>query len=531
MDRTGYYIAIILSFILFSCGQVGIITGGQVDDKAPKPILSQIDPPIASLNTAPDKIIIPFDEFIALNKPAQNISVTPKDVTIDYSISGKSLLLERKEGKWKENTTYSVSLNRAVKDITEGNDSIMLYVFSTGPYIDSLSCSFYVMDAYSRKSLNEIEVGLFLDPLLNDTSDVRPRYLSSTDKNGKANFQYLKDSNYYAYAFNDENKNSRLDPTEKRGRLRLPIQPVTSDSVLDTLYLMPPVIDEVRVLSNEFISPGLWSIGFNKTITETDSIQYLGNNLLSFTWNDQRDSLTFYLMNQLSGSASFILKGKTSDTITKRFFFKEDPELTFTNNLKSNRLQFGDTLMLTFNDAIERLDTGNISCFLTIDSTKRAIHPSFEIIDGNKLKVYGFDRSASKQINLDFLPNSIIGYNLSNKDSLELVATIGLKKDLGSLIIELDTTILNSVLIISNDKGEEVARKVLDNNKKVLFENLSPGKYRYSILLDENKNGQWDTGNIFSGVESEKVLWFEKSSIVRANWDVESSLDIRSKLK
>lgn len=530
MDRPAYYIIILLSFLLSSCGQVGTITGGPVDESAPKPLLSQVDPPVASLNVSPDKIIIPFDEFIALNKPAQNIAVTPKDVSLDYSISGKSLVLDRKEGQWKENTTYSISLNRAVKDITESNDSIMLYVFSTGSFIDSLSCSFYVFDAYSRKSLSEIEVGLFLDPLQDDTSDVRPRYLNSTNKNGKVSFQYLKDSNYYAYAFNDENKNSRLDPNENRGRLNLSFQPVTSDSVLDTLYLMPPVIDEVRVLSNEFLSPGIWSIGFNKSIREVDSIEYLGDNLLSYTWNDKRDSLTFYLTNKLSGNGSFILKAKTSDTITKRFFFKEEPELKFSNNLRRNKLQFGDTLTLTFNDVVEKIDTTNVMCFMSIDSIQTQLYPSFKIVDANMLKVYGFDRSISNQVSLSFLPNSIRCLNLSNKDTLSLVGQIGLKKDLGSLIVELDTVVLNSVLVISNEKGQEIARKVLVENKKVVFKNLTPGKYTYSLLLDENNNGQWDTGNIFSGVEPEKILWFQKSSIVRANWDVESSLDISSKL-
>ena len=37
------------------------------------------------------------------------------------------------------NTTYTISFNHAVQDITEKNDSIFQFVFSTGDYIDSLS--------------------------------------------------------------------------------------------------------------------------------------------------------------------------------------------------------------------------------------------------------------------------------------------------------------------------------------------------------------------------------------------------------
>lgn len=531
MDRTKHCIILALSFLLASCGQVGVITGGEIDNKAPKPLTEEMEPAMASLNTFPETIRIPFDEYIALNKPAENISVSPKDVTLDYQVKGRSLVLQLKEGSWKKNTTYSISLNRAVKDITEGNDSILFYVFSTGSYIDSLKCSFIVRNSYDKSAQDDITVGLFDKPLTSDTSNVTPRYFSSTDKEGTVNFNYLKAGDYFVYAFNDENKNSQLDPGENRGKLKSTIRPQAVDTILDTIYMMPPEVGELRVLSNEFISPGLWCIGFNKPVNKSDSIIYLGSNLINYLWSQKRDSLTFYLENELSGSESFILKGDSVDTISKRFFFKEKPEISFQTNLKNKNLRFGDTLSLVWNDPVEALDSTKVRCLISVDSVESIIHPVFEFSRKDHLKIHGFDRKSSKDVSITFLPTSIKGYNSVLSDTLMLEFKLGEKKDLGALIFSLDTIPPNGLLILENSKGEEIRRKTLTNEDQIKFVNLPPGNYTYRILLDTNKNGEWDTGNIFKDIEPEKVLFFKSSSVVRANWDVEVSLDIQSKLR
>jgi hypothetical protein len=42
-------------------------------------------------------------------------------------------------GELSKETTYAIYLNRTVKDVHEGNDTLITYVFSTGKWIDSIT--------------------------------------------------------------------------------------------------------------------------------------------------------------------------------------------------------------------------------------------------------------------------------------------------------------------------------------------------------------------------------------------------------
>lgn len=535
LDRYTYRLIVVALLFLTSCGQVGTITGGAVDERAPIPIADEIEPPMASTNTYPDEIIIPFNEYIALNKPTQNISVIPNDVTLDHTIKKKSLVLSVKEGEWKENTTYSIYLNRAVKDITEANDSIMQYVFSTGGFIDSLKGGVTVLNAYNQSLMEGVTVGLFQQELHTDESELSPRYFTATDKNGIASFNYLRDDNYYLYAFKDENQNNTMDKNEWRGKMSNLFVPGVHDSVTDTIFLMPPQPGPLSVVSNEFISPGIWCVGFNKRVPDTISFDALeGTNIIAEEWNEQRDSITFFLKNELSGNASFSFENpatKTKDTINKRFFFKEPPILQAKHNLDQNVLTYGDTLLLSWNDPILSMLPNKIQGFYyENDSTKKDMSFDLSLVSPNKLKVIS-EVDQGLKIELNFPPDAIQGENLSLKDTLNISYTRGKSKDVGSIIFNLEKTLDNGVLILMNRKGEEVLRKPIDNRNPVIIEHLKPGNYRYAILFDENQNDIWDSGNIFTNLPPENIIWFKKPVTVRGNWEIETEVEWRTPLK
>lgn len=530
MDRSGNSIILLLLLILSGCGQVGTITGGPVDNEAPKPILTEIQPPQASKNISPNKIEIPFDEYIAMNKPAENIKVAPNDVMLDHSIQGKTLVLSKTDGEWEKNTTYSIYLNRAVKDITENNDSIMLYVFSTGPVIDSLKASVVVQNAYDQKPVKDITIGLYENELLSDTANQEPRYFSTSDKSGLAQFEYLKSGDYFVYAFQDENRNNKLDANESRGKMMKHLIPHPTDTVLDTLILMPPPEKELRVLSNEFISQGVWCLGFNKPVSDSYKLSFSGDDLIDSVWNRRKDSITFFLENPLSGNETLIIKSEFStDTITKRFFYKEKPGLSASNNLTQDHLPFGDTLTFSWNDGLKKVDTSSIISSATVDSSKVQLTPKYIIVESNKLKVFNLPRKANS-VSISFLPNAITGNNLHLADTLELDFTLGKEKDLGSLNIVLDTIPSHGVIILHSLR-KEVKRKAIKNKNLISFSHLKPGKYSFSILIDSNENGTWDTGDIFKNRPAERMLWFNQTSTVRANWEVETTLNIKNKLE
>jgi hypothetical protein len=53
-----------------------------------------------------------------------------------------------------------------------------------------------------------------------------------------------------------------------------------------------------------------------------------------------------------------------------------------------------------------------------------------------------------------------------------------------------------------------------------------PGEYSFRIILDENKNEKWDPIDVQQQKQAEDVLYFNTPVKVRANWEVETTLEI-----
>lgn len=530
-----YYIGIFFFVlaILASCGQVGTITGGEEDRSAPKVLVDKVRPPMGSTNTYPQKIVIPFDEFIELNKPAENIRVAPQDVRLNYAIKKKSLELTIREGEWSPNTTYTIYLNRAVKDITESNDSIMSYVFSTGSFIDSLQTAIQIRDAFTGSVVEGITVGLYTSPLVDDTSAINPRYYASTDKDGIAVFNHIKDTVFYAYAFEDENRNNRLDATERRASLEgaIPLYfEDTIDVVGPVIRLMPPQETELKITGNEVLPPATWGIGFNRPLNEDESFEPLMQPKYTI-WNEKRDSVTFYYeFEERSGDFLGILNtSEKKDTINKRFFFKTSTPLLPQHNLQNHKLGVIDTLKITLNDPIEKIDTNHIKAYQIAYEDSLESDLTYQILPISVVEfAVLFDKQRQKEIRIEIAPEGLEGINTALKDTMKLDFTLQEKRETGSLIIELDSVPPYGILYITHQNTKEEIQVVFDGEEKNThtLEYLSPGQYEFKYLIDEDRNGKWSTGSIFTGEEAETMIFLPEISTVRANWEVKTVLQL-----
>ena len=52
------------------------------------------------------------------------------------------------------------------------------------------------------------------------------------------------------------------------------------------------------------------------------------------------------------------------------------------------------------------------------------------------------------------------------------------------------------------------------------FYYLKPADYYLRVVLDENGNGKWDTGNYKDDVQPEMVYYYQKEIACKAKWDV-----------
>ena len=97
-------------------------------------------------------------------------------------------------------------------------------------------------------------------------------------------------------------------------------------------------------------------------------------------------------------------------------------------------------------------------------------------------------------------------------------------KEYGSLKINLKVSETKYPLILQlMDEKENVFRQsVFQSDTTLNYEYLLPLGYRLKIIVDENGNGKWDTGNYLQHLQPEKVFYNPATINVRANWDIET---------
>ena len=66
----------------------------------------------------------------------------------------------------------------------------------------------------------------------------------------------------------------------------------------------------------------------------------------------------------------------------------------------------------------------------------------------------------------------------------------------------------------------------LDKEGVVIFNFLSPDKYKLKVIYDENGNGKWDAGSFQDNVQPEKVAYINEVIKVRSNWTEEITWDM-----
>ena len=122
------------------------------------------------------------------------------------------------------------------------------------------------------------------------------------------------------------------------------------------------------------------------------------------------------------------------------------------------------------------------------------------------------------------LPGAITDFFGMQNDTLDYSLTTGSLADYGNLRITLGGEVSYPVIVqLTNEKGE-VKREIKAAELQIFaFLNLEPGKYIVRVILDENGNGQWDTGSFLEKRQPEKISYLPSTIEIRPNWDQEET--------
>ena len=508
-----YLFLISLALFFGSCAIQGNITGGPVDKRPPVFDTLKVKPAIGTINFNAKEIHLPFKEFISLNNANENIIVIPNDVKIDAIAKDKLLTLKIKDLP-KSNTTYAIYLNNAVKDLHEGNDTLLTYVFSTGDYIDSIQYKGKIIDTRTRLPFNGATVALYLDTI--KTFLQKAVNFTTTNDKGEFHLKYIHPGSYYVVSFQDQNRDFIPQSNELVGfkSEKIALTKSSEDSVAIELFPSLPkkALRRVSHVNNEeIIVTG--NIPIDKATITLFNQQILEKKI------HRADSISIFVN---TNDVDTIRGAISLDNYIDTFYCRIQPKL----NHKAPKLYFpiginqNSTLEITTNDYITSFNKDSIQLYAN-DSIKIP----FEIsASGYQIKIKP-SKFLTKAYKFTVKPTGFTFTNFKEKYVINQVINVFDSTQYGIFNVVTNSFPVGTLLEVL--LSEKVTHRYIVDEKHSVWkiDNLEKGAYFFKAYFDSNNNGRWDTGNLQNKLQPEKIQIYNEPFQARQNWEVEVKFD------
>ncbi len=522
MNLTQYIVFIFSTIILLSCAQIRPLTGGEKDAEPPKELEST--PINGATNFIEKTITVEFDEFIKLTNVTSQLIVSPlMETPPEIMVKGKKLVIKL-QSDLSENTTYSLNFGNAITDITESNIfPNYKYVFSTGSYIDSLSYSGTVLNAFDLSKKESIYVLLY--DQFEDSIPLKelPRYVALTDKEGKYAITNIAQGEYKFFAIKDINSNYLFDlPNEEIAFMDKTIF-IDSVSSENTIHLFEEESELQFLKKTE-----------NKLFGKIDIQLNLPANDLIITPLEQRFEKKWYIEDRNTTGDSLTMWLLIKDAFDNlEIEIKDGNEVIDTANVRIIQSdEFTDTTLLISTNIKSSFDLNqNViielprplinyqldSILFYEDSVLIAVE-SIKVIGVTKLELtYNFMENKEYEL---FVPPGTFEdvFGLKN-DTIYSKFKTKKEADYGIINLTVTPSFSENYIIQLFQKEKLIQETYLKDSAEVQYKYLLPGDYGLKLIIDKNNNQKWNTGNYIEGLQPEKVIYYEKDIKIRANWD------------
>ena len=531
-------IFLILYILLNSCAQPISPTGGKRDTVAPN-LISSI-PNNKQTNYKGRTVELAFDEYIVTENLQQKLLITPDAGEYDVKARPNGLRITFKKSL-DSAKTYSLSFGDAVKDFSEKNPAKNLrVVFSTGPVIDSALVSGQVKDHLTDKPLLDVLVGLYPNTDTLNIEKMKPVYFTRSDSSGRFSIENIQTNQYRLFAFDDKNRSLTYNPRAERiAYLRDSINIFDSTQISGVslkVFLANNVPAKVR---NTQPRANYYSINYDKGFLEykvkfnnpEDSIPHFqaGTNELKFyNTKNRKDTLVAKITIVDSVGLTFEHNqkikfrearggGKTADTNREPF----DMKTNFPDNGEIEPRNFA--LKLTFNKPVAEARLNQIQIFS--DSTKAEVIKISDFTWANNHAILSLSRPILARRELKVVIPKATFFSVENDTIPAKIYKLPImdEENYGTLEGEIKGAKSKFIVELLDDKFEVV--KSISNKTPYVFSYLKPATYTLRIIVDENGNGQWDTGDVKANKLAEPVFFHTEAVKVKKNF-VMSGIDI-----
>jgi hypothetical protein len=553
----------------FGCAKMGMPSGGPKDKEIP--VILKSVPVNGATGFRNKEIVVTFNEYVVLDKISEKFMVSPpmKKRPLIY-VRGKSIHIEY-EDELKDSTTYTFYFQDAIRDLNEGNAiNNYQFVFSTGPFIDSLSVTGNV---YSAPYLDPPENTLvLLYSQLADSSVVKqfPDYITRVESNGEFRIDNVHPGTYRLYALTDadnsKNYNNRdelfafyeepVRITPEKNFLpvkkdtvavkpaadgKIPVKPavtgefplilyqaekklhyLTSSSRKQPYQLTYALSLPPDTLKFEFSIPGaspetyfIEKSGENDTITVwlTDSTVYNRQQIETIVRYPFTDTLGITGLKDDTVQMRYIAPRPQRTKVVKRTPYQVSTGIT-------SQVRPDKKIILTAPAPLLPPDTSRLAFYellkdqkirhpysLTRDTSKACRYYVETELKPGKTYLFITDSSAFSSIYGDYSDSAGIKFSVLSPESF------------GKLILDMKGYEGDKIIQLMDNSEKLIRQAYLKNNRKLEFPLLEKGMYRVRTIFDLNNDGVWTTGDFDTHRQPEPVSYYPEEIEIKENWE------------
>jgi hypothetical protein len=527
-------------FLATGCAKIVAPAGGEKDTIAPRIVLEESSQNYQT-NFKSDKIELTFNEWVQLNSPTKEIIVSPPlQNNLKIGLKGKTVKIDLSEETLRKNATYTFNFGKAIEDFTEKNaPKDLRFVFSTGTYIDSLVVTGNVFDNTTNKPAVDALVMLYDN--LNDSvvKTEKPFYFARTDKDGNFKINNVRSDTFKIFALVDENFNYLYDiETEAIGFVFENLVVNEEDSIAPKIQFNIFKPDpKFRRTSNQTKAYGHLRFVYNQPIYDTLTITAEPSFVTDYV-EQIKDTLHFWYTDTTSQRQFFITDNQTYfDTVMVNLpsntpFFKTNKRSLLENpTLKKGQKPItqnpNKAIELVFQHPFYDIDTSKF--ILLEDTAKKKVRPYFLRFGNSRRNLsVNYTWKTGTTYELTLLPGAIRDIFGLENDTIALKYHIDEIENYGNIEMALNGLSADSSYVVELLSENNILLETFTVSQKAaakqIYKAMPTGKYKLKLIIDDNGNGRWDTGE-YPSRQPEKII-IGKSEELRPNWDLELILDL-----
>lgn len=472
-------VSLIALCLFAACANIIPPSGGPSDVKAPQLLSTQ--PQDSLRNKRVTRIELKFDEFVTVSDVMKELQISP---ALKFSptviASGKTVVIKIADSLLQENTTYTINMGKAIKDLHESNPYVgKPFIFSTGAWFDSLRLKGSVIDVGKgqRDSSGLVKVLLYDAQLPFDiVVKQKPAYVTKANTKGEFLFTGLPSRNFRIFALKENGDNQLFDNDEELIAFSDTVYNPSLDTSGIRLSLFQEALDSVRIK------------------TETKSDEKFGRKAKAA---------------ELKQSLAPTLDAKT-------FNYKV---IVDTNRPDKRTQDINAPLEVYVSRKVTAIDAQRI--LFSMDSNGVEIESKYQSSLDSSMKKLSL--STQWKPNTQYTLRLMKGFikDSSNSDAMPSKYIFRTKsdEDYGKLEVNIPNKYVGKRYLLKVFRDAEMIYLSTISSNQITLKQLKPGAYKIIIIEDTNGDGDWTTGELKTKRHAELVIPYDGIINMKAGWE------------